>query len=110
MAKAADVMSAMGVKETGSHEQLASKFIAAAAPVSGVSASGIALATTRAAADAKLLGLSDEELIAAVSAVSSTTGSAELAGTQVASLLKSMTEKGFVEEHKGKSLTSMLNE
>lgn len=102
------IRAAMGEKEAGSFQQILSKGLAAAGPLPGVSASSIVQATTRGASWGKLLGLSDEEVMAATSVVGQATESVEMGGTQVSSLLKTLVAKGYGERMKGASLSEML--
>lgn len=95
--------------EAGSAKDIVSKAFAAAGPVTGASPSAMLTANLRGMASAKQLGLSDEELAAAVSVLAQQSDSPEVAGTQVASLLRSLQKQGFVEQHAGKSLTEMLD-
>ena len=102
------MQSAFGT-EAGSAKQIVSKAFAAAAPVTGASPSAMLTANLRALQSAKMLGLSDEELQAAVSVIAQQEQSPEVAGTQVSSLLQSMSRHGFVEKFKGKSFVEMLD-
>lgn len=100
----------LGQAETGTLRQITSKVIAGALPATGVSPSDIARGSATAAVSAKALGLSDEELIAAVSRVSETTGSGDLAGTQVNSLLTALIKRGAADDPalKGKNFGGVL--
>lgn len=112
LVKAAGVLrSAVGAKETGSFQDITSKAIAASTPVTGVSAAQILEGSARGAATASLLGLSDEELLAATSVVSQSTGSAELGGTQVNALLTALVKKGISAEFpKGTELEVIIKD
>lgn len=99
---------AMGRKEVGSAAQIVSKGLAAAGPIPGASVSDILTAATASGKAARQLGLSDEELIAAVSTTAQEAKSADVGGTQVYALLRALGRKGFVEKFKGKPLEEML--
>jgi hypothetical protein len=105
------MIASMGIKETGDVRALLSKAFGAAAPVSGVSAESILRAAARAGTGAAALKISDEQLLAATGIVSEATGGADLGGTQVASLMKSLQKIGAPGggfNLKGKSLLQML--
>lgn len=85
---------AFGAGEAGSLQQIASKGIAAAAPVTGTGATELLTAATKASASASKLGLSDEELLAMLSVVGQTTESIDVAGTQINRLLVSLNQQG----------------
>lgn len=102
---AAKIQAAFGVKETGTLEAIVGKGIAAAAPVTDVGVREMLLAATKPAKIAKKMGLSDEELLAAVSIVARGAEGPEVAGTQVKQMLTTfMTKPGF----KGLSLQQMI--
>ena len=103
---AATLRNAMGAAETGNLQAIVSKAFAGAAPAPGVSAAGVAGAAAGEAVSARMLGLSDEELIAAVSILSEKTGSAGAAGTQVGALFKGLTMQGV--ESGGRGLAGYL--
>ena len=69
--KAGKLQSAFGKEETGDYVDIFSKATGAAAPLPEVGVSEILKATTKAAGAAGAIGLSDEELFAAISRVSS---------------------------------------
>lgn len=95
-AAVAQLTNAMGSSETGTARDVINK---------AIGASGGALANVpqllagaaRAGTGASVLGISDEEVLAAVTALSGSTGSAEIAGTQLAALLKSLDQIGGFE-------------
>jgi hypothetical protein len=114
MAKAAKTLQeAMGEEEAGSFADLVSKAFGAS-KFSPARAEEILEAASRGGTAARVLGLRDEELIAATSQVSAATGSADQAGTQVASLLRSLsriTEIGDREvDFSGMDLAGMIRE
>ena len=98
-----------GPKEAGTFREIMSKGVAAAAPVTGVGINEILQASLPGASVAAELGISDEELLAAVSILAQKAKSADVGGTQIEGLLRSLQKRGFVEEHKGKSLIEMLD-
>ena len=101
---AGKIRSAMGARETGTLQALTSKGFAAAGPVPDVTPADILRASAGGAAVGKKLGLSDEELIAAVSVMSQKAPSAEEAGTLVRRMLVSFLKKGVT----GRSLGEMI--
>jgi hypothetical protein len=103
--KAAALRQAMGTKETGSLRGVVSKAMAGAATAPGVGASDILGGAVGGASYAKMLGLSDEDLLAAVSLLAQKTGSGEAAGSQVSALLKAFVKK----EVKGRNLQEMIS-
>ncbi len=107
MAKAASTLVAsMGAKETGTIRDVVSKAFGAskAAPST---AEQLLEAAAKSGTFARQLGISDEEVLAATTLVARATGTAEQGGTRVASLVKSLAEKG---EFKGKSLAEIVGE
>lgn len=100
----ATLVTTLGQDETGSARSLVGKALAAAEIAPGT-VSQVMSAAARGGGTAKALGLSDEELLAATALVSASTGSTEMGGTQVASLLKSLDKKG---EFQGKSLADSV--
>lgn len=100
---------AFGVAEAGNLRQIFSKGIAAAGPVVGAEASDILAAAAMAGASGgqQGLGLTDEEIIAAVAQISKVTSSDE-AGTRVNALLRSFTKMGFADRPGPRSLSAMM--
>ena len=94
MAKAAKtIQESMGEEEAGTFAELVSKAFGAS-KYSPSTAEGILEDASRGGTAARALGMRDEEVIAATAQISAATGSADTAGTQVASLLKSLVVKG----------------
>lgn len=94
--------------EAGTTEQLISKALAAN-KYAPASAPEILEAASRSAAGAKMLGISDEEMIAATAVLAKSTGTAELGGTQLDSLIMSLaTNKKLGGGFKGLSLIESL--
>lgn len=87
------VQTAAGTGEAGSIENILSKALVAGKYGIG-DVSQIMESTVRGAPLLRGLGMSDEDLTAAVTLLSQTTRSPEMAGTNVASLLRSLTESG----------------
>ncbi len=87
------VQTAAGVGEAGSIQDILSKALVAGKYGIG-DVSQIMESTVRGAPLLRGLGMSDEDLTAAVTLLSQTTRSPEMAGTNVASLLRSLTESG----------------
>jgi len=102
---AAKIQAAMGFKETGKLQDILSGAAAAAAPVTGAGIGDILGAATKPAKIAHTMGISDEELFAAISIVAKGTETADVAGTQVQSFLVSMMQKP---EYKGLSIQQMV--
>lgn len=90
---AATLLTSLGEEETGGYRNLVSKSFGAS-KFSPSSAEEILQSAARSGGSAKALGYSDEELLAAVAVESKATGSAEVAGTTVASLLRSIDQSG----------------
>ena len=103
--EAGKLQTAYGVAETGDYTQIFSKATGAAAPLPKVGISEILQATTKAAGSGKALGLSDEELFAAVSRVSGTYTPDE-ASTAVSRMLDQLAVKR--PEFKGKGLVNVM--
>jgi uncharacterized protein (DUF2384 family) len=101
---AATIKASMGEKETGDLRAIISKGIAASLPGAG-SAEALMEAAARSGGSAAALRMRDEEVLAAVAIASKSTGSPERAGTNVASLFRSLDEK---EEFKGMSFKGAL--
>jgi len=100
-----------GGDRVGTNQQLIGKALTAAGPAPGVSPSQVLEAAAFASSSAKKLGLTDEELFAAISRVSQVTGSATLAGTQVESLFTALLKNNFADEgKKGRPLFKVLEE
>lgn len=106
---AAALESALGRAETGEFTDIVSKAFGASkgAPAR---AEQILQAAALSGASAAALGMSDEELLAAVATVAKTTGSADTAGTQLQSLLKQIEKTGIGEGflQGGKSLREQV--
>ena len=83
------IISGMGSQEAGTFTDVVSKAFAAS-KFTPARAEQLLEGTARGATGASKLGISDEELLAGNAIVSSMTGSADLAGTQNASLMKSL--------------------
>jgi len=95
MAEGVDqVMAAFGGKEAGSSREVLNKLFAGAR-ASKTTAQAFAPAVGRAAASSRLVGGSDEELMALISVLASPAGTAEEAGTWVGALNKAIGKKGF---------------
>jgi len=106
MAKASKtLLTSMGEAETGGMRAIVSKAFGASA-ASPARAEELLEAASRAAGSAKALGLTDEELLAATALTATSTGSAEMGGTQVAALLKSIEKQRG--EIGGESLQAMV--
>lgn len=105
---AALVQSSLGKAETGSLQAITSKSIAGALAAPGVSPSQISRGASIAAETAKQLGISDEELIAAISRVSEVTGSGEQAGQRVNQLFLSLIRKGAADNSFGQAFSKTL--
>jgi hypothetical protein len=107
---ASALQTALGVKETGEFSQIVSKSLGAA-KIALARTEEVTQAAALSGGQAKALGLSDEELLAAVATTSKVTGSAQAAGTQVQSLLKQIEkfgiEGGYLES--GKTLKEQVN-
>lgn len=103
------LQASIGKKETGGAAALISKGIVAAGPLAQTSVADILTAVVPSGKAARELGLSDEELIAAVSVAAQEAKSAEVGGTQVQSFLRALGRRGFVEKFKGKSLRQILD-
>jgi len=94
MARAATtLMTSRGRAETGGIQAILSKAMAAS-KYSPASAEALLEAGAAGGGYAKLLGVSDEELMAATAVMATATGGAETGGTTVASLLAALTKKG----------------
>ena len=94
MAKAATTLqTAMGKKETGNIRDILSKAFGAS-QYSPASAESLLEASARSGTGARAMGVSDEEVLAATAIAATSTGSAEMGGTQVASLMKSFEKMG----------------
>ena len=104
---ATKIQAAMGRGETGPLQAIVSK--AMAAGVAGkVSPEDILAGTAKAARSGRMLGLSDEEVMAAVELVARQSGDAAAAGSEVDRLFMAMGKRGFIEKYKGKPLAEML--
>lgn len=90
---AATLRTSIGVQETGSIRQIVSKAFAAS-EFSPAQAAPLLEAAARGGVSAKKLGIRDEALLAATAIAATATGSAELGGTQVESLLMSLVKRG----------------
>jgi hypothetical protein len=89
------LQTAMGKGETGSIRNIASKAFAAS-QFAPASAEQLLEAATKGAANAKMLGWSDEELLAATALMAKATGSAEEGATTIASLGRALVKQdGF---------------
>lgn len=98
-----------GGDDTGTSADVVSKFIAGALPATGVSPSQIAEGTATAAGSAKSFGLTDEELIAAISRVAQVRGSGSEAGSQVRQFFTGLTRQGLADELAGQGLPAILD-
>lgn len=110
LVKAVDVFTRnFGKGETGDASAIVSKLLGASS-LTQQSAEAIGAASARGAQFATALGLTDEEMLAAMSQASGLTGSAEQGGTVVAALLKSIEKSELFQEGdlKGKSLREMV--
>ena len=106
MARAATtLLSSMGEEETGSIRDLVSKAFGASA-YSPATAEAILEASARSGGTARALGYSDESVLAGTAVMSKTTGSAEIGGTALSSLLDSLDEKG--DEYRGMTLPEAI--
>jgi len=105
--KAGKLQAALGKKETGTFKQIFSKATAAAAPVTDVGMADILQATAKAGGPAKAMGMSDEELFAAVSMVSQVYSPDE-ASTAVSRMLDKLAVKGYSEKFKGQPVANIL--
>lgn len=107
-ASAAAMQAALGTKETGSMRALVSKAFGAS-PYSPSSAEAIITAAAQSGSMAGPLGISDEEMLAAVGVVSKPAKGAELAGTRVKALIKGLSlAEG--EQFKGMSLKEAVKD
>lgn len=104
MESAGAVRAAFTEKESGDFEAIISKGLGGGSIATG-KVDQLLFGVSRASATAAQLGLSDEEAIAATSALSVPLGSSEVAGTFLNSLLTSLAEQGGFE---GQSLKQML--
>lgn len=94
LARAATTLqTALGRDETGDIRGIVSKGFAASA-FAPARTGPLLEAASRGAVSAKALGISDEELLAATTLLAKATGTAELGGTQVSSLLDALSKKG----------------
>lgn len=98
-----------GGDAVGDSVDVVSKAFAGASPATGVSPSQIAEGVAISARSAARFDLTDEELFAAVSRVAQSTGSGTKAGTQVNSLLTSLTRRGLADELRGEGFGAILN-
>lgn len=103
---AATLLATLGEEETGGVRAITSKAFAASTE-SPAEAEALLEAGARGGSFAKELGISDEEVMAATAVTATATGSAELGGTQVASLLKSLNVLGGFN---GKSLRESIEQ
>jgi hypothetical protein len=103
---AATVRSAMGAEETGEFRDIASKAFGAA-KFSPSAADKLLEGAATAAAPAKALALSDEELLAATAVISQVTGDAAQAGTQLKALLGALAKSG---KFQGQSLDQIVSD
>lgn len=92
-AATATLQTAFGEGETGSLRALASKGFGASA-FAPSTVEQLLESSARGAGSARALGVSDEELLAAVAIAAKGSGSAEQGGTQVAALLRALDAKG----------------
>jgi hypothetical protein len=107
LARAATTLqTSVGRQETGGIRAIASKAFAAS-KFSPASAEQLLEASARGGSAAGMLGMSDEDLLAATAIMAEATGSAERGGTQVASLLRSMLKQGGF---KGRSLRQAIGQ
>lgn len=83
------LQAAMGSQETGNIRGILSKAFAASGK-SPAQAPALLEGAARGGAFARQLGISDEDLLAATAVTATTSGSAELGGTQAAALLKQL--------------------
>lgn len=97
-------------ESVGTAADIVSKSLAASSVATGVEASGIAEAVASISATARPFGLTDEELFAAVSVVSQTTGSASQAGTQINSLLSQLARRGLADQLSGQGFSAILRQ
>jgi hypothetical protein len=93
------IMASMGEEETGTARQVISKAFAAGQYAPSY-AQDLLPAAARAGTKAKAAGVSDEELLAATAMAAEASGSAELGGTRIASMLKAMGRLGAYAEGK----------
>lgn len=111
LVKGAGVLRAsFGAEEAGSFQDIVSKSLAMAGPVTGVSAAQMALGTAVSGPLAVELGLKDEEIFAATSIIAQATGDAAQAGTKMVSLLNSLLEQGYGDRPEAITLREMLDE
>lgn len=107
---AAAMETALGSAETGGFRAIMSKAFGAS-KIAPARMEGILAASAKTGAQAKALGISDEELLASVGAVSKVTGDEKMAGTQIQSLFKQIEkygiEGGYLEH--GKTLSQHLD-
>lgn len=106
LAKAtATLRASLGEEETGSLRDLVSKGFAASAR-SPATVEALLEGAARSGAFGRDLGASDEAILAATALTATSTGSAEMGGTQVASLIKSLATK---EEFQGMGLRGAVD-
>lgn len=98
------LLTSMGKQETGDIRAIASKAFAAS-KYSPASAEALLEAGSRSGAQARTLGISDEEVLAATAILATASGSAEQGGTQLNALLRSLNKKGGFA---GKGLTGAI--
>ena len=101
----ARIRNAMGAAETGNLQSLAAKGVAAAAPLPGVSASQLLTAMTVPAGVAGQMGLADEDLMAAVGALSGKMAGPDEAATALNRMLVSFQKRGV----EGGSISEMVS-
>lgn len=94
MAKAATTLvTSMGEEETGGLPAVLGKAFAASS-FSPTSADALLEAAARSGGAARMLGVSDEEVLGGVARLATATGSAERGGTQLAAFLQTLAKKG----------------
>jgi len=104
----ATLITSIGAEEAGSVRDVVSKAFAAS-KASPSSVESLLQSAARAGVSARLLGVSDEELLAATALAAKATGSAEQGGTQINALLQSLLkQKGA--PFKGKSLRESISQ
>lgn len=99
-------IAAFGRQETGDADAIITKALLAS-EISPATLESLLQSAARGGGAGRALGLTDEEVLTATSVISKVTGSAELAGTQVRSLLASVDESG---QFQGKTLDQIVQD
>lgn len=95
-------------EDVGGSPELVSKALETASEVTGVNASEVLEAVAQLAPTAKPLGLTDEELFAALGQAAERTGSASEAATQLRQLFSQLSRQGVADEAGGRGLNEIV--